>query len=61
MQKVEEFLSSVPEVLEQPELTLEFVGRGEKGSIPSHARLPIHILQCPANFSTLDYYDVIVN
>jgi len=53
-----DFLSSVPTTVEQSELTLEFIPRGEKGSRPSHLRLPIYTLMCPPNFSTLHYYDV---
>ncbi|XP_035710567.1 biotin--protein ligase [Folsomia candida] len=55
--KVQDFLSAVPPTLKQSELTLEFTPRGGKGSQPSHTLFPIHTLECPTNFSTLDYYE----
>lgn len=36
---------------------MEFCPRGEKGAPPTHSLLPIRVLECPPNFSTLLYYD----
>ncbi|ODM94726.1 Biotin--protein ligase [Orchesella cincta] len=55
--KVVDFLTSNPSTVQQAELTVEFIPRGEKGSLPSHLRFPIRILECPQNFSTVEYYE----
>ena len=58
MQKIKDFLGSVPSVVQQSALTVEFIPMGSQGSKPSHERFPVKTLECPQNFSTLDYFNV---
>ncbi|CAL8133784.1 unnamed protein product [Orchesella dallaii] len=55
--KIVEFLTSNPSTVQQADLTVEFIPRGEKGSLPSHLRFPVRILECPLKFSTVEYYE----
>jgi len=52
------FLSSLPPRVDQPDLSIEFIPRGEKGSNPSHQLFPVRFFECPKYFSTLQYFDV---